>query len=101
MREVQKIACINNAGFVLWFEALCDHRASRPSGSFPINQVGVIDLGATPFPTGIEIRLRVHAVLGQTKAATERVVFRMNGQTAVYEVKGTTQHYSIKLVGGP
>jgi hypothetical protein len=101
MREVQKIACINNAGFVLWFEALCGNRASRPSRSFPINQVGVIDLGATPFQTAIEVRPRVHAVLGQTQVATERVVFAMNGQTAVYEVQGTTQHYSIELVGGP
>lgn len=101
MRQVQKIACINNAGFVMWFEALCENRASRGSGNFPINQARVIDLGATPFKTGDGVWPRVHAILGQTQSAAEKVVFAMNGQTAVYEVSGTTQHYSIKLVGGP
>jgi len=98
--EVQKIACVNNAGFVMSFEAVCSGGSSNGSGNYPIDQTRVIDLGETPFRTGVEFWPEVHAVLGKTQSADQHIVFALNGQTATYEVRGTTLNYSIKLVGG-
>jgi hypothetical protein len=97
--EVQKIACVNDAGFVMSFAAVCAGGSTNSSGNYPIDQTRVIDLGESPFRTGIEFWPEVHAVLGKTQSASEHVVFAMNGQTATYEVKGTTLNYSIKLIG--
>jgi hypothetical protein len=96
--QVQKIACVNNAGFVMSFDASCAGGTSNSSGNYPIDQTRVIDLGETPFRTGIEFWPEVHAVLGKTQSADEHVLFEMNGQTATYEVRGTTLNYSIKLI---
>ena len=98
MLEVQKIACVNDAGFVMSFKAVCSGGTSNDSGDYPIDQTRVIDLGETPFRTGIEFWPEVHAVLGKTQSASDHVIFQLNGQTATYEVKGTTLDYSIKLI---
>jgi hypothetical protein len=97
--EVQKIACINNAGFVMSFAAQTNGAASISTENYPINQVRVIDLADTPFREGLEFWPLVDAVLGQTKAAAEHVTFRLNGETATYQVTGTTLNYDITLVG--
>lgn len=99
MVEVQKIACTNNAGFVMWFQAETPGGTSDPTGSYPIDQTRVIDLADTPFREGIEFWPEVHAILGKTQSAEQHIVFRLNGQTATYEVRGTTLNYSIKLIG--
>ena len=98
MLEVQKIACLNDGGFVMWFQAVCADGSSKSSGDYPVDQTRTIDLGETSFPTGIEFWPEVHVVLGKTESADQHVIFAMNGQTATYEVKGTTLHYSVKLM---
>lgn len=99
MIEAQKIACVNDAGFVMSFKAVCKGGSSDGSGNYPIDQTRVIDLGTTPFRTGTEFWPEVHAVLGKTQSAGNHISFQMNNQTATYEVKGTTLNYSINLVG--
>ena len=59
----------------------------------------MIDLAETPFREGIEFWPEVHAILGKTQSASDHIVFKLNGQTATYEVRGTTLNYSIKLIG--
>jgi hypothetical protein len=98
MIEVQKIACVNDAGFVMWFSAVTAGGSSDSSGNYPIDQTRVIDLGETPFREGIEFWPEVHAILGKTQSAGDHIVFKMNGQTATYEVRGTTLDYSIRLI---
>jgi hypothetical protein len=99
MREVQKIACVNNAGFVMWFQAVTAGGTSDGTDNYPINQTCTIDLASTPFREGLEFWPEVHAILGKTQSAGEHVIFKMNGQTATYEVRGTTLNYSINLIG--
>lgn len=99
MVEVQKIACVNNAGFVMWFQAVTAGGTSDPTDSYPIDQTRVIDLASTPFREGLEFWPEVHAILGKTRSG-EHIVFRLNGQTATYDVRGTTFNYSITLIGG-
>ncbi|HTV45432.1 MAG TPA: hypothetical protein VMF05_08955 [Stellaceae bacterium] len=100
MVEVQKIACTNNAGFVMWFQAVTTGGTSNGTDTYPIDQTRVIDLGSTPFREGVEFWPEVHAILGKTQSADQHIVFKMNGQTATYEVRGTTLNYSINLIGG-
>ena len=99
MLEVQKIACANDAGFDLWFAAVCSDGQSNGTDTYPINQTRVIDLAATSFKVGTEFWPAVHASLGKTQSALVHVVFAMNGQTATYVVQGTTQSYSVELIG--
>ena len=101
MIQAQKVACINHAGFVMSFVAQTNGARSLSTGNYPINQTEVIDLGQTAFRTGLEFWPEVDAVLGRTIGSDEHIVFAMNGQTATYEVRGTTQDYSVKLVGQP
>ena len=98
MMEVQKIACVNNAGFVMSFKVRTGGASTDGSGDYPINQTRVIDLANTPFREGLEFWPEVHAVLGKTQSASEHIVFKMNGQTATYQVRGTTLDYSVNLI---
>ena len=99
MLEVQKIACANDAGFNMSFAAVCSDGRSFSSDTYPIDQTRVIDLAATPFKVGTEFWPEVQAALGKTQSGQDRVVFALNGQTATYDVRGTTQSYSIELIG--
>ena len=100
MIQAQKIACVNDAGFVMWFQAVCSGGTSNPTGNYPIDQTRVIDLGETPFREGVEFWPEVHAILGKTQSGSDHIQFALNGQTATYEVRGTTLNYSISLIGG-
>ena len=99
MLEVQKIACANDAGFVMSFVAACADGSSLSTDTYPIDQTRVIDLASTSFKLGTEFWPRVNAVLGSTQDAQTHVIFAMNGQTATYDVKGLTLDYSITLIG--
>ena len=97
--EVQKIACVNNAGLVMSFKAMTEGAVSEPTVNYPINQTRIIDLASTPFREGLELWPEVSAVLGKTEQADQHIVFKLNGQTATYDVSGTTLSYSIRLIG--
>src|SRR5207248_3226542 len=101
MIEAQKVACTNHAGFVMSFVAQTQGARSFSTGTYPINQTEVIDLGASAFRPGLEFWPVVDAVLGKTEGSSDHFVFAMNGQTVTYEVRGTTQDYSVKMVGQP
>jgi hypothetical protein len=102
--QVQKIACVNDAGFVMSFELEfldpgTGHWVSTAnSGDYPIDQTRTIDGQSVNLPAGVSMRPQVHAVLGVTHEG-DPVEYQANGQTATYEVKGTTLFYSVKLIG--
>jgi hypothetical protein len=97
--QVQKITCVNNAGFVMRFCVEGPSFATPSSGDYPIDQTREIDVaesGAYVIP-GTVIQPLVHALDGKTKSGPP-VIFEQNGLTAVYSVTGTTLDYSIKLI---
>jgi hypothetical protein len=99
--DAQKIACINHAGFDMSFVAQTSGASSPSTGTYPTLQTRVIDLATMPFREGLEFWPVVDAVLGKTQAAGEHIVYRANGQTATYQVTGTTLNFDVSLVGRP
>lgn len=107
MIQVENIACVNNAGFVMWFnlEYLDPdtgkfEQSGPDSSNFPINQTEVIDLNSSSVPVGASVRPLVHADGGDNDPGDTLVQYAQNGQTATYEVVGTTLDYSVKLISG-
>jgi hypothetical protein len=100
MPEVQKIACVNDAGFVMSFYVeMAGGLRTESTDNYPIDQSKTIDLGSFPITQGTEIWPVVHAVLGKTESGSPHVNFAENGQTATYEVKGATLDFSVDLIG--
>jgi hypothetical protein len=101
MIQVQKIACVNHAAIVMSFAAEANGTSSASTGHYPVNQTKVIDLSQSGFAAGAECWPKVSAEAGRTIASDDHVTFAMNGQTATYEVRGTTSKFSVDLVGQP
>ncbi|GII76422.1 hypothetical protein Sru01_14040 [Sphaerisporangium rufum] len=96
---VQKIAVVNNAAFVLsWSASTRTGERSATTDAYPINQTRTIDLAATAFPEGTDVRPYVHAVAGTDNYGNSYVSYCDNGQTATYTVTGTTLDYSVTLL---
>jgi hypothetical protein len=96
---VQKIAVVNNAGFVLsWAASTRTGEESAPTDRYPIDQTRTIDLATTAFPTGTDVRPLVSAVAGATAYGNSYVSYCDNGQTATYTVTGTTLDYTVTLL---
>lgn len=96
---VQKVAVVNNAGFVLsWAASARTGEQSAPTGDYPINQTRIIDLSTTALPEGTDIRPYVEAVGGTNQYGSSYVSYCDNGQTATYTVTGTTFDYSVTLL---
>ncbi|MBB6346382.1 hypothetical protein ACWGH8_13595 [Nonomuraea muscovyensis] len=98
---------MNNAGFVMHFDLeYLDPNTGKftecgpDSGNFPINQTGVVDLESSSVPVGASARPLVHADGGVNNPGDTLVQYAQNGQTATYEVQGTTLDYSVKLISG-
>lgn len=101
MIAAQKVACTNQAAFVMSFVAKSGVVSSASSGSYPINQTRVIDLAGAGIAEGDVITTEVHAVLGKTVRSADRFVYKKNGQTVTYRVSGTTFDYGVHLIGRP
>lgn len=100
--HVQHIACVNNAGFVMNFQIRRqrDGRDAGDSGRYPINQSRRIDLSGLEFggdrlQIGDLVQPRVNAVAGSTRDGPG-VRYAPNGQTATFNVRGTTLDYSVE-----
>ncbi|WP_306214246.1 hypothetical protein [Actinoplanes sp. RD1] len=96
---VQKVAVVNNAGFVLNFQITTrDGQLSAATDTYPINQWRIIDLTSTPLAEGLDVRPLVHATAGDDVAGNVFVSYCANGQTATYTASGTTLDYSVTLL---
>ncbi|MCQ9132182.1 hypothetical protein KMS84_15425 [Streptomyces sp. IBSBF 2807] len=96
---VQKVAVVNNAGFVLsWAATARTGEQAAPTDAYPINQTRVVDLATTLWPEGTDLRPYVEAVGGTKEFGSSYVSYCDNGQTATYTVTGTTFDYSVTLL---
>ena len=96
---VQKIAVVNNGGFVLNFQITTrEGDLSAPTDDYPINQWRLIDLQSTPLAEGVDVRPLVHATAGDDVLGNTFVSYCANGQTATYTASGTTLNYTVTLL---
>lgn len=100
----QRIACVNNAGFVMNFSVSVlniedgTSQVVGDSGTYPIDQARVIDLANFGIEEGSLIRPHVNAVWGVSNEGNHYVRYASNGATATYNVTGTTLNYSVNLL---
>jgi hypothetical protein len=104
--QVQKIACTNAAAFDMYFnpEYIDPNTGQFEEGtpdspSYPIDQTRTIDLSSSNVPVGASVRPKVHADGGENNPGDTLVQYAQNGQTATFEVQGTTLDYTVKLIG--
>ena len=96
---VQKVAVVNNGGFVINFQLTTrDGQLSAPTDNYPINQWRIVDLASTPFAEGVDVRPLVHAQAGNDVPGNVFVSYCVNGQTATYTASGTTTNYTVTLL---
>ncbi|GAA2532782.1 hypothetical protein [Pilimelia columellifera] len=96
---VQKMAVVNNAGFVLSFAPTTrDGVATASTDKYPINQYRILDLTLAGLPANTELRPVVSAVGGDTVPGNTYVSFCANGQTATYTATGATLDYTVTLI---
>ena len=106
MRAVENVACSNMAGFVMnfsirWLDGSGKWNTSEwNSGNYPIDQSRTCNLrkDAKIPDDAVAVAPYVHAILGKHEEGNPLVSSASNGQTATYEVKGTTLDYSVKLL---
>jgi hypothetical protein len=106
--NVQTIACVNDAGFVMNFglevlnldDGTINILPNFNSGNYPIDQTRSVDMTTVGISDGTLVRPHVWAILGTNNPGNKFVQFTRNGQTATYEVSGTTLFYSVNLIGG-
>ena len=106
MAQVKRIACTNNAGFVMNFSIRWKsddnnwNTTSWNSGSYPINQTRISpDLRKIGVPVQARvITPYVYAILGKNNMGTPAVEYQPNDRTGTYIVEGTTDDYSVKLL---
>jgi len=73
---------------------------NRLVARYPNLQSRTIDLRRYNIPDGAEVWVEVHAILGRTKQAKQRVKFvRDYDAVATYRTKGTTLFFEIGLEG--
>ena len=91
MVEAQRIACKNDAAVVMSFAAKADGYITPATNSIYIGQQQVIDLAYYPFPEDLEFLPDV-SVEADTSSPPPppSITFKMNGQTAFYDVTGLT-----------
>lgn len=104
LSAVQRIVCVNHAGFVMNFSVSIlniedgSTRVVGDSGSYPIGQTRVIDLANYGIEEGSLIRPFVHAAWGVSNEGNRYARYAPNGGSATYHVTGTTLNYSVDLV---
>ncbi|UQU64218.1 hypothetical protein COUCH_35530 [Couchioplanes caeruleus] len=96
---VQKVAVVNNGGFVMNFQITTrDGQLSAPTDDYPINQWRLVDLTSTALDEGVDVRPLVHATAGDDVLGNNFVSYCANGQTATYTASGTTLNYTVTLL---
>ena len=96
---VQKIAVVNNAGFVMSYAVTTRvGQLTSSTDQYPINQWRILDLTSTALTTGDDVRPVVQAVAGGTALGNNFVSYCANGQTATYTVTGTTTNFQVTLL---
>jgi hypothetical protein len=96
---VQKVAVVNNGGFVMNFQLTTrDGQLTAPTDDYPITQWRLVDLTSTALDEGVDVRPLVHATAGDDVLGNTFVSYCANGQTATYTASGTTLNYTVTLL---
>jgi hypothetical protein len=99
MNAVQRVKCKNRAAFNMSFLVTNGTLSTPATDNYPVLQSRLIDLSSTKFAEGDEVWVKVSAYWGPTQDAPDKLQFAMNGNTAVYEIKGDLiSGYSINFV---
>lgn len=106
MLHVQKICCVNSAGFVMnfWVDYLKEDGSTGSTDNtenYPVGQERTYDLSDKNIPEGSIIWPHVQAILGTNNEGNRKLVFARNGQTATFRVTGTTLNFWVEMVGSP
>jgi len=109
--QVQKITCANNAAFVMYFRVRRDgdQESEAPtSDNYPVVQMRTFDLKAmaedkAKYPNFSikakeEFWASVTALGGVTNQGI-KLQYAPNGQTATFDVRGTTLNFTVTLIG--
>lgn len=100
MQEVQKITCVNSAGFFQKFRVKWNGGCSDWSDTYPNPQSATIHLDKYNLDFGNEVWVEVKAILGSTKESGSKVIYNpLSESTAVYRTTGAILTYKIKLEG--
>lgn len=107
-REIQKIACVDNAGFNLSFKIAYrdkdgnEKESSKSSDNYPSTNWRTINLSGfdSNIPEGTLVWPRINASGGKTNDGDARFKYTNNGEVATYMVYGATQNYSVNESGG-
>lgn len=108
-REIQKIACVNSAGFNMDFKigyrdtAGTSHESTKGSDNYPSTNWGTIDLSGfdSNITEGMMVWPKVYASGGKANDEDARFIYKNNGHVATYVVYGATQDYTITETGNP
>jgi hypothetical protein len=78
-----------------------DGETSTAGGTdnFAVGRTRIIDMADHGVDEGTMMRPRVTAVAGVIESGDVYVAYERNGQTATYEVRGTTLHFSVERIG--
>ena len=94
----QKIACINNSAFEMWFKVATAGGSSDASDNYHINKTRTIDLAETPFQEGFAFWVEIHPIGGKIQSSEDQIIYKKNGKIATFAISGTTEAYNISLL---
>jgi hypothetical protein len=107
--QVQTIACVNNAGFVMSFGIeIFDENIGLirvwegvDTGNYPIDQTRSIDLASMGIPEGTFVRPVIRPVGANSTNSGDYFVqyIPYSDETATYDVSGILGTYSVHLIG--
>lgn len=96
MKQVRKITCINNAGFVQKFKVVWNGGQTGWSDTYPNPQSRSIELAEYRVPANTEVWIEVDAVFGKKKKSGDHVIFSPeSNDAAIYRTTGATLTYKI------
>lgn len=98
MIQAQRVECRNRSAFVMSFKLSKGELSTDSTNAYPVLQSRIKDLAASTFEVGATAWPVVAARAGKTLAASQQLVFALNGMTAVYEVHGTAQDFEVRFL---
>ena len=97
-QSVSTIAVTNDAAMEIQFKIEAGGMSTGYTDYYPVGQTKSMAV-PTIFASGTPVQIAVHADAGVTEHGSG-VAFAPNGNTATFTVTGTTQSFSVELIGG-
>jgi hypothetical protein len=97
-QSVSTIAVTNDAAMDIQFKIEIGGMATGYTDYYPVGETRSMAVSSL-FAQGTPVGIAVHADAGVTEHGSG-VVYEDNGNTATFKVTGTTQSFSVELIGG-